>query len=191
LQRRSIAAHSSLDHALQEGSMRIRLVTPRFVPLAVACAGSLLVVISGCAHPDMLRVGMTRDELDAKFGQPTAERHDGSDDVRIYTTQPLGQRASAAHVSPEGRVTSVEPLLNTEHFATIAVDRWNKGDVFSHFGKPAEIRRTRLYEVWSYRYREAEVWDSLFSVMFDASGIVRQTQNGPDPLHSPEDGGRM
>ncbi len=158
--------------------------------ILIACGSCLLAALSGCAHPDLLRVGMTRDQLDAQFGKPDAERHDGNDDVRIYTAQPLGQRASAAHLSRDGVVTAVEPLLNTAHFATIAVDRWNKKDVFDHFGTPAEVRHTRRYEVWSYRYREAEVWDSLFSVMFDASGIVRQTQNGPDPMHSPEDGGR-
>ena len=152
---------------------------------------TVAALLSGCAHPDMLRVGMTRDELDSRFVKPGVERREGGDDIRIYTSQPLGQRASAAHLSPDGRITAVEPLLNTPHFAAIAIDRWTKADVFDHFGPPAEKRGTLRYEGWSYRYREAEVWDSLFSVMFDAGGIVRQTQNGPDPMHSPEDGGHL
>jgi hypothetical protein len=152
--------------------------------LPAACI--LLAALAGCAsHPDFLRVGMTRDELDSRFGKPNVERRDGDDDVRIYTTQPLGQRASAAHVSTDGRVTAVEPLLNTQHFAQIQVDQWNKHDVFEHFGTPAEVRRTMRYEMWSYRYREGEVWDSLFSVMFDDAGVVKQTQNGPDPMFDP------
>jgi hypothetical protein len=160
----------------------------------VAFAGAL--ALSGCmsvtAHPDFLKTGMTRAQLDSQFGKPAAERRDGGDDVLIYTAQPLGQRASAAHVASDGRVTAVEPLLNTEHFALIAVNDWNENAVFTHFGPPAEVRHTRQYLVWSYRYKEAQVWDSLFSVMFDESGTVRVTQNGPDPMYNREgkDGGK-
>lgn len=155
------------------------------------CLALLMVASLGaCAHPDLLRTGMTRDQLTTRFGQPAATRHDPDGDVWIYSSAPLGQRASAVHFDADGRVGSVEPLLNTEHFATIEVGRWDKDAVLSHFGTPAEFSRTRQYEVWSYRYREAEQWDSLFHVMFDASGIVRQTQNGPDPMYEKRDGGR-
>jgi hypothetical protein len=165
-----------------------------FRPLRHAAAVASALLLSACAtaHPDFLKPGMTSAQLDSQFGKPAAERHEGNDDIRIYTSQPLGQRASAAHVS-DGRVTTVEPLLNTEHFAKIAVNDWNENTVRSHFGPPAEIRATREYPiVWSYRYKEAEVWDSLFSVMFDTGGTVRMTQNGPDPMYSKEghDNGR-
>ena len=145
-------------------------------------------LLAACAHPDLLRAGMTRQELDQRFGAPAAMRHDRDGDVLIYSSAPLGQRASAAHLDAQGRVVSVEPLLNTEHFATIKVGEWNKQDVFTHFGRPAEISRIPRYEVWSFRYRENEAWDSLFHVMFDPAGIVRQTQNGPDPMYERRDG---
>lgn len=148
------------------------------------------LVLAACAHPDQLRVGMTRQELAAHFGTPAATRHDPAGDVLIYSTAPLGQRASAAHLDASGRVTAVEPLLNTEHFATIRVGEWTKRDILTHFGTPAEVSRIRHYEVWSYRYRENETWDSLFHVMFDRAGIVRQTQNGPDPMYEKRDAGR-
>lgn len=151
---------------------------------------TIVLVLAACAHPDLIRAGMTRQELDTRFGTPAVIRHDPGGDVLIYSSAPLGQRASAAHLDAQGRVVSVEPLLNTEHFATIVVGEWDKPDVFTHFGTPAEISRTRLYEVWSYRYRENETWDSLFHVMFDAAGVVRQTQNGPDPMYEKRDSGR-
>lgn len=151
----------------------------------------LVLLLGGCAHPDGLRVGMTRDELDARFGKPDAVRHETAGDVQIYSSAPLGERASAVHLDATGRVVTVEPLLDTEHFATIQVGAWNKQDVLSHFGRAAEVSRTRNYEVWSYRYREAETWYSLFHVMFDASGVVRQTQNGPDPMFDPGERSRF
>jgi hypothetical protein len=39
------------------------------------------------------------------------------------------------------------------------------------------------YEVWSYRYKEAGVWNSMMHVHFDERGIVRQMLNGPDPRY--------
>ena len=160
-------------------------------PLA-GLAVAVVAVLAGCGslHPDFLRVGMTRDELDSRFGKPAALRHDPTGDVLIYSSAPLGQRASAAHLDAAGRVVSVEPLLNTEHFATIKVDQWNRDAVLTHFGTPAEFTRVQSFEVWSYRYREAETWDSMFHVMFDASGVVRQVQNGPDPMYERRDNGR-
>ena len=169
----------------------------RFTPTKILCCRRLrnaalgamgIALLAGCAHPDTLRAGMSRDELLARYGRPAATRQDASGETLIYSSAPLGQRASAAHLDRSGRVVSVEPLLNTEHFAMIKVGEWNKQDVLQHFGTPAEFTRIPRYEVWSFRYRENETWDSLFHVMFDAGGVVRQTQNGPDPMYEKRDG---
>ena len=142
-----------------------------------------LIAVAGCAHPDLLRTGMTRDQLDARFGRPAAVRHDPDGDVRIYSSAPLGQRASAVHLDANGVVFRVEPVLNTEHFATIVVGRWTEEQILTHFGRPAERTRIPGYAVWSFRYRESEQYDSMFHVMFDQAGIVRRTENGPDPMY--------
>ena len=159
-------------------------------PCRSAFGALCMALLAGCAHPDLLRVGMSHDELSSRFGRPAATREDANGETLIYSSAPLGQRASAAHLDRTGHVVSVEPLLNSEHFAAIKIDEWNKADVLDHFGTPAEMTRIPRYEVWSFRYRENETWDSLFSVMFDVAGIVRQTQNGPDPMYEKRDGGR-
>ena len=151
----------------------------------------LVLLLGACAHPDLIQPGMTRAELDTRFGSPSGQRHEATSDVLIYSSAPLGDRASAAHLDAAGRVTRVEPLLNTEHFATIRVGEWTKRDVTAHFGRAAEFTHIPGYEVWSYRYREAETWHSLFHVMFDAAGVVRQVQNGPDPMFDPGNSDRM
>ena len=158
----------------------------RFFALGMMC----MALLVGCAHPDLLRAGISSDELFAHYGRPAVTRQDAGGETLIYSSAPLGQRASAAHLDKSGRVVSVEPLLNTEHFAMIKVGEWNKRDVLEHFGTPAEFTRIPRYEVWSFRYRENETWDSLFHVMFDSAGIVRQTQNGPDPMYEKRDSGR-
>ena len=77
----------------------------------------LVLLLGACAHPDGLRVGMTRDELDARFGKPDAVRHETAGDVQIYSSAPLGERASAVHLDATGRVVTVEPLLDIKHDA--------------------------------------------------------------------------
>jgi len=51
-------------------------------------------------------------------------------------------------------------------------------------GHPAETSYLPLrdLEVWSYRYKEAGVWNSIMHVHFDRNGIVRMMLNGPDPM---------
>jgi hypothetical protein len=67
------------------------------------------------------------------------------------------------------------------------VDAATKDEVLRTVGRPAETSRVALknYEVWSYRYREANVWNSLMHVHFDDQGVVRQMLNGPDPRYDP------
>jgi hypothetical protein len=76
-------------------------------------------------------------------------------------------------------------VLTSENFAKVKVDHWTKDDILRNFGRPAEISRVYFhdYEVWSYRYKEAGVWNSLMSVHFDHQGVVRQMLNGPDPMY--------
>jgi outer membrane protein assembly factor BamE (lipoprotein component of BamABCDE complex) len=90
-----------------------------------------------------------------------------------------------ARIGPDGRLVSYEQVLTSENFAKVKVDHWTKDDVVRHFGRPAEVSRVYFhnYEVWSYRYKEAGVWNSMMSLHFDQQGVVRQMLNGPDPMY--------
>jgi hypothetical protein len=41
--------------------------------------------------------------------------------------------------------------------------------------------RLRDLQVWSYRYRQSDVWYSMMHIHFDHDGIVREMLSGPDP----------
>jgi hypothetical protein len=102
-----------------------------------------------------------------------------------YRGQPMGQFQHMAHIGPDGRLLSYEQVLTSENFARVKVDQWTKDDILRNFGRPAEISRVAFhnYEVWSYRYKEAGVWNSMMNVHFDQQGVVRQMLNGPDPMY--------
>jgi hypothetical protein len=156
--------------------------------IATLCAA---LALSGCAlfrEPPVL--GEPAAAVTAKLGQPTGvyPLPDGGQELE-YATAPFGQFTWMARIGPDGRLASYEQVLTGEKFATIKVDQATKADVLRIIGRPAEQSRVRLhnYEVWSYRYKEAGVWNSLMHVHFDEQGIVRQMMNGPDPMFEVRD----
>ncbi|MDC8756056.1 hypothetical protein [Janthinobacterium fluminis] len=147
---------------------------------------ALLLGVAGCAGfggpPPML--GETRAAVEAKKGRPTAVYPAGQDAMLEYATGPFGQFTYMARIGPDGLLKSYEQVLTGEKFATIKIGVANKQDVLRSIGRPAEtsfLPRQQL-EVWSYRYKESGVWDSMMHVHFDRQGIVQMMMNGPDPL---------
>lgn len=102
-----------------------------------------------------------------------------------YPQGPYGQTTFMARFGPDQRLQSYQQVLTNERFGMIKVDRATKNDVLRTIGRPAERSRVALrdYEVWSYRYKESGVWNSMMHVHFDQDGIVRMMLNGPDPMY--------
>jgi hypothetical protein len=149
-----------------------------------------LVLLGGCAAlrqaPD---IGDPEDLVRKKMGTPTSIYGAGNDRIFEYATGPMGQHTWMARIGADGRLASYGQVLTGEKFASIPVDRATKEDVLRTIGRPAERSFVALkdYEVWSYRYKEAGVWNSMMHVHFDRQGIVRQMLNGPDPMYEPRD----
>ena len=154
----------------------------------LATAVALILTLSACA-PLVRRgpaVGTPLAEVTARLGKPTAvyPEPDGGQ-VLEYRGQPMGQFQHMARIKPDGTLASFEQVLTSENFGKVKVDQWTKDDILRHFGQPAEISAVGFhnYEVWSYRYKEAGVWNSMMHVHFDQQGVVRQMLNGPDPRY--------
>lgn len=153
--------------------------------LALACAA----LACGCAnYPSHIAPGMTRAEVVQRFGEPSVDTNTPSGELMIYATGPMGQFAYAARFGPSGQVDAVDQVLTPRHFARIRRDEWTKADILENFGPPAARRTIRDHETWDYRYKEDDVYNSLFTITFDEAGVVAKTENGPDLLG---DGGRM
>jgi hypothetical protein len=158
----------------------------RTIAATTLLAAALL--LSACAG--MMREqplpGDSVDAVIAKFGQPTARLPDaGGAQVFEYAAGPMGQYTWMARFGPDGRLASFEQVLSGPGFARIKVDVATKADVLRLIGHPAERSRVAMknYEVWSYRYKESGVWDSMMHVHFDEAGVVRMMMNGPDPMY--------
>ncbi|MEW7849447.1 outer membrane protein assembly factor BamE [Massilia aurea] len=147
------------------------------------------LLLAACATRPAPLPGDAADVVQAKLGTPTAVYTDGATRTLEYATGPMGQYTWMAHLGQDGRLTSYEQVLTGEKFATLKVDQATKDQVLRTIGRPAEQSRVAMqnYEVWSYRYKEAGVWNSMMHVHFDGQGIVRQMMNGPDPMYEPRE----
>lgn len=162
----------------------------KIIKLTTLCAALLLTACSGPLLRETPKVGDPIAAVIAKQGQPTGSypAPDGGQMLE-YATAPFGQFTWMAHIGPDGRLLSFEQVLTGEKFATLKIDQATKADVLRTIGHPAERSRVHLhnYEVWSYRYKEAGVWNSLMHVHFDEQGVLRQMMNGPDPMFDVRD----
>ena len=156
-------------------------IVAKFTSVAIAFA------LAGCAG--LMRtapaVGDPLAVVTAKFGQPTAIYPAASGQVLEYATGPFGQATWMARMGPDARLASFEQVLTGEKFATLTIGAATKTEVLHTLGRPAERSYLSLsdMEVWSYRYKESGVWNSMMHVHFDRGGTLRMMQNGPDPMY--------
>ena len=158
----------------------------------IAAGLGLALALSACAP--LIRkappVGAPLAEVTARLGKPTEIYPDpDGGQVLEYRGQPMGQFQHMAKIGADGRLQGYGQALTSENFARIEAGRWNKDDILRNFGRPAEIARARPTgygqndeEVWSYRYKEDQVWNSMMNVYFNTRGVVLRTGNTPDPL---------
>src|SRR3569623_944681 len=93
-----------------------------------------------------------------------------------------------ARIGPDKRLISYEQVLTTQKFATLQIGKSTKQDVLHTVGAPSDTSYLSLsdLEVWSYPYRESNVWNSIMHVHFDRNGIVQKLLNTPDPRFEPD-----
>jgi hypothetical protein len=160
---------------------------------AVKCRALFLGVLSAttlvaCAnYPSKIEPGMQREAVLSRFGQPSVDVHAPDHEVFIYSTAPYGDLAFAAILGDDGQVERVVQVLTLANFGRIVPHVWTKETILNNYGLPADKRSIRGHETWDFRYRENDVFHSLFTVTFDEDGTVLKTENGPDPMY---DGGR-
>lgn len=161
---------------------------PKFATFSIV---AVTLALSGCSAllPTPPVPGDTQEAVIAKFGRPSAI-HRLPDGSRLeFATGPMGQNTWMATMGADGRLRSFEQVLTSDKFATIAIGKATRDEVLRTLGRPAERSRIALrdYEVWSYRYKESGVWNSMMHVHFDQAGVAQMLQNGPDPMYEYND----
>jgi hypothetical protein len=164
-------------------------LSARFVARG-AMALTIAACLGACANPwQRFQAGDDVTRVTASLGKP----HEvyplpGGGQRLMWPTQPMGETTTAADVDAGGKLLSIRQVLTNNEFAQADIGKWTKNDVLVHFGKPEETAYFPLMkrEVWSYRYMDSDVWYMLYHFYFDDTGVLRQTQKSPDPLHDPD-----
>lgn len=156
-----------------------------------ACAALLaLLGATGCSslYVSPPQPGESEAQIVARLGEPTHRYGEGNTYLLEYMTGPWGQSTFMARMGADGRLISYEQVLDTAHFSMIVPGKSDKQHVLHTIGAPSATSYLSLpqLEVWSYPYRESNVWDSVMHVHFDKTGIVRMLQNGPDRRRTPD-----
>lgn len=148
--------------------------------------GLAVLALSACATPaPPITPGQTEQAVVAQLGRPSATYQLADGPEYEYNRGPLAQQAWMVRFDRSGRVLSARQVRSPEAFNSIRIGEARKKDVLETLGQPSETSRVFLndYEVWSYRYKENDVWNSMMHVFFDHDGRVRMMQSGPDRLY--------
>ncbi|MEO6352142.1 MAG: hypothetical protein ABI575_09050 [Oxalobacteraceae bacterium] len=156
-----------------------------------ALLACILLSLTGCASfgaPPVIP-GQSEAEVISLLGQPSARYQDGDETILAYVRGPWGQQTYMARLDADRHLKSYEQVLTTQKFATVKIGGTSQQDILRTFGKPAETSYLSLSDltVWTYRYKENGVWDSMMHVHFDRNGIVRKMMNGPDTWLEPRE----
>lgn len=159
----------------------------------LSSVAAILGLLTACASMTSIPPGTPVQQVQSQFGQAryTCTNKDG-DERMIWSQQPYGQYAWGTNVTAAGTVVGILPVLTDEHFEILGSGTWTPDQVRCEFGPPAEIDTVGLPSsreiVWSYRYKQSHVWNSLMYVHFGVDGqAVTRFYPGPDPLYDPKD----
>lgn len=159
--------------------------------LGIAAITATVGSLTACAYPGQLEPGTTVGHALSTYGRPAVEQPLAGGGTRlIWTTQPLGQYAWRADADAAGTIQRVTQVLSTNEFARLAEGSWNKSRLLAEFGPPAEVSRvgvTTSTEVWSWRYKDMDVFPALMHAYFSPDGQMTRFHKGPDPMFDVND----
>lgn len=148
-------------------------ILPTFCTAAVVAC-----LLAGCSVTSV-KPGMTREEVIAGYGKPSAVVPISTGTRLQYSLQPLGQSVVMVDLDTGGKVVSAREVLTPAEFAKIEVGKWTRGDIEREFGPPASIDRVASWpsDIMTYRWRDA-ITDMFFFVYLDAANVVQRTGQG-------------
>jgi hypothetical protein len=131
------------------------------------------LVLTGCAV-EPLKLGVPRDEVIMKLGNPTGTVNLASGTRLQYSLQPEGQSAVMVDVDAADRVVAVRQVLNAADFSKVVAGKWTRQDVEREFGRPARIDHVANWQgdILTYRWLDG-AQNMLFSVYLDANNVAQ------------------
>ncbi len=147
--------------------------------------------LSGCStFAPPLEPGTPEEAVLERYGAPAAKYTDGDTVLWEYPGGYWSQQTYMARIGKDQNLISWEQVRTDQKFSTLTIGKSTAKDVLKTVGRPTETSSIHLnnYKVWSYRYQQDGVWDSMMHIMFDDNGVVQKMEIGRDPLYNDERG---
>lgn len=150
--------------------------------IAALCAASVL--LGACAHPQLVDMGQTNQQVVSYLGAPDASTKMPDGTTRLtYSMQPFGEEVWWLFFDKDGKLFKREQGLQEKYFSQIQVGKWTEADVFAFWGRCAQKYEFHLANehAWMYRYRDDGGFYMAVWPQFDTNGIVRSVETTTDP----------
>ena len=149
--------------------------------LALCLSVSLL---TGCAHPQLVKPGDTLDSVLDELGAPDARVRTQAGERLVYSLQPMGREVWWIWADEKGRVIQREEVLDRKHMALVQPGRSKVEDVQNLFGRCAQTYHFALKgeDARMYRFLDAGLFPMAFWVQYDPKTlVVTETDFTTDP----------
>jgi outer membrane protein assembly factor BamE (lipoprotein component of BamABCDE complex) len=136
----------------------------------------LALATAACASygGSSLQPGSTESEVRSTMGAPAAEftNTDGTRDL-FYPRGPMGTDTFRAKLGPDGVMRDLRNVLTDDTFRNV-VPGMTEQDILRMIGPPGKTMPFPISNThaWDYHYKDTWGNDAIFSVTFDAKGIV-------------------
>lgn len=153
-------------------------------------AATCVVVLAGCAHPQLIDMGQSEESVAAELGEPQAKTPMPDGTVRwTYSSQPFGQEVWWLFMDSDHKVVAREQGLQEKYFPLIKIGKSTEADVWALWGKCAEKYTFSLVDqhAWMYRFKDNGGFDMAVWPQFDVNGIVRSMDITTDPWKDRDD----
>jgi hypothetical protein len=155
---------------------------------------ALAALIPGCAnYVGSIAPGTRAQDLQARVGPPAEvwKNTDGTETWE-YRQGPAGYYTYMIDLGPDRAVRAVHQVLDEPYFAKVSPGM-SREQVHRLLGGPKEVAHypRQHEEVWTWRFKQEQVWYRLFMVYFDEStGTVVRTFRMDDPVYYDKGGKR-
>ncbi len=151
---------------------------------ALAAAAGAVVLLAGCAHPQLVSMGESGEKVLSSLGEPAAKTPMPDGTVRwTYSGQPFGQDVWWIFVDAGGKVVGREQGLQERYFGLLTPGKSTEADVWALRGKCAQKYEFPMKNehAWMYRYKAPGGFDMAVWPQFGADGVLRSLETTLDP----------
>ncbi len=151
---------------------------------ALAAAAGAVVLLAGCAHPQLVSMGESGEKVLSSLGEPAAKTPMPDGTVRwTYSGQPFGQDVWWIFVDAGGKVVGREQGLQERYFGLLTPGKSTEADVWALWGKCAQKYEFPMKNehAWMYRYKAPGGFDMAVWPQFGADGVLRSLETTLDP----------